>query len=63
KFCSMKISQEVRDYANNQRLDTTVIDLVMPAESIQQAMQDKSREFLASGSELYHPLVKEPIEE
>ncbi|CSC88732.1 Thiamin biosynthesis protein ThiC [Vibrio cholerae] len=63
KFCSMKISQEVRDYANNQTLDTTVIDLVMPAESIQLAMQDKSREFLASGAELYHPLVKEPIEE
>lgn len=41
----MKISQEVRDYANNQILDTTVIDLAMPAESIQLAMQDKSREF------------------
>ncbi|EKA4523257.1 phosphomethylpyrimidine synthase ThiC [Vibrio cholerae] len=63
KFCSMKISQEVRDYANNQALDTTVIDLVMPAESIQLAMQDKSREFLASAAELYHPLVKETIEE
>ncbi len=45
KFCSMKISQQVRDYTNNQTLDTTVIDLVMPAESIQLKMQDKSREF------------------
>ncbi|RBM40101.1 phosphomethylpyrimidine synthase ThiC [Vibrio tarriae] len=63
KFCSMKISQEVRDYANNQTSDTTVIDLVIPAESVKQAMQDKSREFLASGAELYHPLVKEAVEE
>jgi phosphomethylpyrimidine synthase len=41
KFCSMKISQEVRDAAN--------------AEQAQQAMADKAEEFRQQGSELYHP--------
>lgn len=63
KFCSMKISQEVRDYANNQsNSDTTVIELAMLDQSVQQGMHDKSREFLASGSELYHPLFQEVTE-
>ena len=45
KFCSMKISQEVRDtYGQQQK---TQID---------QGMKEKSREFLEGGSEIYKPL-------
>ncbi|GAA3966589.1 phosphomethylpyrimidine synthase ThiC [Allohahella marinimesophila] len=45
KFCSMKISQEVRDYAAD-------MDEADSAE-LEAAMQEKSREFLDGGSELY----------
>ncbi|HRH56051.1 MAG TPA: phosphomethylpyrimidine synthase ThiC [Chitinophagales bacterium] len=38
-FCSMKISQEVRDYAAN--------------EAAEKGMQEKSKEFLEKGSEIY----------
>ncbi len=38
-FCSMKISQEVRDYAAN--------------EEAEKGMQEKSKEFLEKGSEIY----------
>jgi len=37
-FCSMKISQDVRDYAN---------------EKASEGMKQKSKEFIESGSELY----------
>ncbi len=61
KFCSMKISQEVRDYAADlekgeikiKLLDETVT-LNSSSEAIEQAMQEKSAEFKASGSEIYH---------
>ncbi len=46
KFCSMKISQEVRD------LDETQV-AAMQAEA-DKGMQEKSQEFMESGSELYH---------
>jgi len=54
KFCSMKISQEVRDYADAQKQaakegQVTEISL----ESIQAGMKEKSKEFIASGSEIY----------
>ncbi|WP_040725151.1 phosphomethylpyrimidine synthase ThiC [Thiomicrorhabdus sp. Kp2] len=58
KFCSMKISQEVRDYANEQekvRLhdgengQITEISL----ESIQVGMKEKSQEFRDAGSQIY----------
>ncbi|MEY8204942.1 MAG: phosphomethylpyrimidine synthase ThiC [Bermanella sp.] len=42
KFCSMKISQEVRDYSKN-----------LTAQEIEQGMQEKSAEFKALGSEVY----------
>jgi len=42
KFCSMKISQEVRDYA-------------LSAEDIRAAMAKKAAEFRESGSEIYLP--------
>ena len=62
KFCSMKISQEVRDYAatlqssNNieiQLLDETLVLSVEQAE-INQGLAAKSAEFKAIGSEIYH---------
>ncbi|TWX66322.1 phosphomethylpyrimidine synthase ThiC [Colwellia demingiae] len=67
KFCSMKISQEVREYAANlegkndknaikiQLLDETITLLPegMADEAIEQAMQEKSAEFKATGSEIY----------
>lgn len=46
KFCSMKISQEVRD------LDEAQVE-AMQAEA-EQGMQEKSQEFMETGSELYH---------
>ncbi|MCP4955165.1 MAG: phosphomethylpyrimidine synthase ThiC [Photobacterium aquimaris] len=60
KFCSMKISQEVRDYAADleknaikiQLLDETVT--LSASEDLEKAMQEKSAEFKATGSELYH---------
>ncbi|MFL7863821.1 phosphomethylpyrimidine synthase ThiC [Vibrio cincinnatiensis] len=58
KFCSMKISQEVREYANNpqqvaadQAISVTLLDDPL------QGMAKKSQEFRAAGSELYHPAV------
>src|SRR5690554_3072656 len=45
KFCSMKISQEVRDYAAEQGIDEV--------SAIDAGMQAKSREFVESGSKLY----------
>ncbi|AEB56713.1 phosphomethylpyrimidine synthase ThiC [Ectopseudomonas mendocina] len=46
KFCSMKITQEVREYAKDQRIDT--VDL-----EAKQGMQAKAEEFKAQGSQLY----------
>ena len=40
KFCSMKISQEVRDYAAQKR-------------DVEQKMQEKSQEFKEKGGEVY----------
>ncbi|WP_019029268.1 phosphomethylpyrimidine synthase ThiC [Colwellia piezophila] len=59
KFCSMKISQEVREYAANldknaikiQLLDETIT--ITSDEAIEKAMQEKSAEFKAAGSEIY----------
>jgi len=45
KFCSMKISQEVRDYAAEHNMET--------AEAIEKGMEDMSKEFEDKGSELY----------
>lgn len=56
KFCSMKISQEVRDYAKeNPALQTLGegIEVKMLADPLE-GMKQKSEEFLAKGSELYH---------
>ncbi|MBA6289753.1 phosphomethylpyrimidine synthase ThiC [Colwellia sp. MB3u-4] len=64
KFCSMKISQEVRDYAANlsdtdnseQPIKIKLLDETISISS--QGMAEKSAEFKASGSELYQPVAK-----
>lgn len=52
KFCSMKITQEVRDYAAAQgvQVEAEAVTLV----DVQAEMQAKAQEFRASGSEIYH---------
>jgi phosphomethylpyrimidine synthase len=50
KFCSMKITQEVRVYAEEQRIAALDLDKV----DVEQGMQAKAEEFKAQGSELYH---------
>ncbi|MEH0156744.1 phosphomethylpyrimidine synthase ThiC [Limibacter armeniacum] len=44
-FCSMKITQEVRDYAEQNNLNTQ--------EAIEKGMQDKSEEFIDQGGKIY----------
>ncbi len=52
KFCSMKITAEVREYAagmsENERLD-----LEKQATEARKGMEEKSREFAAKGGEIY----------
>ncbi len=45
-FCSMKISQDVRDYAAEKGLDTK--------EALSVGMEEKSRQFLEEGADIYH---------
>ena len=45
-FCSMKISQDVREYAQTHGLDES--------EAIKAGMAEKSKEFEDSGAEIYH---------
>ncbi|GAA6135242.1 phosphomethylpyrimidine synthase ThiC [Oceaniserpentilla sp. 4NH20-0058] len=52
KFCSMKISQEVRDYSKD-----------FSPEAIKQGMAEKSAEFKALGSEVYVPSKKAQTED
>ncbi len=44
-FCSMKITQDVRDYAAKKELDE--------AEALAKGMEEKSKEFLEKGAEVY----------
>ncbi len=46
KFCSMEITQQVRDYAKKHGMES--------AEAIKAGMQEKSAEYRDRGSELYH---------
>ena len=48
KFCSMKITQEVRDYAAAKG--------VSEAEALKTGMDEKSKEFAAKGGEFYVPI-------
>ena len=45
-FCSMKITQDVREYAKQQGLSET--------EALQQGMQEKAIEFVGKGAEIYN---------
>jgi phosphomethylpyrimidine synthase len=45
-FCSMKITQDVRDYARSKGLEDE-------AAALRQGLKDKADEFVASGAELY----------
>ena len=44
-FCSMKITQDVRDYAAKQE--------IAEDEALQKAMRDKAEEFKQAGAEIY----------
>jgi len=46
KFCSMKITQDVRDYAKAHGMETR--------EAIDAGMEEQSEEFLKTGSKIYH---------
>jgi phosphomethylpyrimidine synthase len=48
KFCSMKITQEVREYAAQKG--------VAEAAAMAEGMQEKSKEFMAGGGEMYIPI-------
>ena len=48
KFCSMKITQDVRDFAEKQGLSE--------AEALARGMEEKSAEFKAAGGEFYVPV-------
>ncbi|MFZ2995646.1 phosphomethylpyrimidine synthase ThiC [Sphingobium sp.] len=50
KFCSMKISQEVRDFAAKQNQDATAF---IAAEDAEKGMAEMSKVFRETGSELY----------
>ena len=58
KFCSMKISQEVREYAKDteQVAADQAIEIKMLDNPLE-GMRQKSQEFRDTGSELYHPAV------
>ncbi|MCX2734379.1 phosphomethylpyrimidine synthase ThiC [Saccharopolyspora sp. NFXS83] len=49
KFCSMKITQDVRRYAEERGLTSV--------EAIEEGMREKSEEFTGSGGEVYLPIV------
>jgi phosphomethylpyrimidine synthase len=53
KFCSMKISQEVRDYAANNTIDFNQQIDAVDLTDVDKAMQQKSAEFKSSGAQLY----------
>jgi phosphomethylpyrimidine synthase len=50
KFCSMKITQEVRDFAAKQNAPA---DTFLAVEEAEQGMAEMSKVFKETGSELY----------
>ena len=52
KFCSMKITAEVRDYADGLS-DNEKADLQRQADEARKGMAEKSQEFLEKGSQIY----------
>lgn len=54
KFCSMKISQEVREFARLNPASTTLATAgLVPTKQVQQSLQDKAQAFRAGGNEIY----------
>ncbi|HEY0202169.1 MAG TPA: phosphomethylpyrimidine synthase ThiC [Burkholderiaceae bacterium] len=53
KFCSMKITQEVREYAAQQGMGAD--------EAQQRGMREKSEEFRNKGGEIYIPITVQPV--
>lgn len=59
KFCSMKITQEVRDYAatldadGNPKVPGKVIPITQDASQVDKGMEEMSAEFRKRGSEIY----------
>lgn len=51
KFCSMKITQDVRDYAAQLEAAGTVTEITL--DQIKSGMKEKSKEFRDAGSEIY----------
>ena len=49
KFCSMKITQEVREYAKNNTEKINIVDI----EEIEKGLKQKSKEFKEQGSKIY----------
>jgi len=47
-FCSMKISQDVRDYAAKKGISDT--------EALEKGMEEKSIEFIKKGAEVYQKI-------
>ncbi len=47
-FCSMKISQDVRDYASKKGISDT--------EALEKGMEEKSIEFVKKGAEVYQKI-------
>lgn len=56
KFCSMKITQEVREYAAKQGMNVADIgaEQVVKMIDVEAEMKQKAKEFVELGSELYH---------
>ncbi|MEQ1606045.1 MAG: phosphomethylpyrimidine synthase ThiC [Pyrinomonadaceae bacterium] len=54
-FCSMKITQDVRDYANAQNIEAE--------KALAVGMSEKAKEFVATGSEIYHGNLPEGSDE
>ncbi|MEO0855180.1 MAG: phosphomethylpyrimidine synthase, partial [Cyanobacteria bacterium J06648_11] len=52
KFCSMKITAEVRDYADGMT-DNEKADLERQAREAEEGMRAKSAEFVEKGGEIY----------
>jgi phosphomethylpyrimidine synthase len=44
KFCSMEITQPIRDFASEEK------------KAIQQGLKEKAKEFLENGNEIYIPV-------
>ncbi|WP_133469815.1 phosphomethylpyrimidine synthase ThiC [Paraglaciecola marina] len=66
KFCSMKITQEVREYAAKQQIQVeqdasrlAVSRASLSSVDIQSAMAEKSAEFKAQGAQIYTPVSSE----